>query len=198
MNQSITRYLGFGLTVAVVSASIAILNVTPAVTAAAECESTTGGGGGGGGGGSPSPSDGTASPSESDDGGLPITLPPIGGEDSPSPSGTPSEPPGGDDEPQRCRTKLTINFSRSRGSSAAVTFKGRVKSQSKECKGGRNVLLKKIRKGKKRTVGRTVSKRSGAWSIQKRRAKGRYFAKARKRSVGNVRCLAGKSRRIRV
>ncbi len=197
MTERRMSLIGFGLTIAVIVGAVALLNVgvVPADTAAAaECK------GGGGDGESPSstPSP-SSSPTEEDDG-LPITIPPPGEEDtstSAQPTGSPSEP----DRPeqQRCPTKVTIDSKRAGATRAATEFFGRLKSPENMCERGRRVLLKKDRKtGKDRTVGETLSKRSGKWTIRERRAKGRYYALAPKERRPRVICLKGRSKTIKV
>ena len=77
-----------------------------------------------------------------------------------------------------------------------MNFKGKVKSDNSDCEAGRKVALKRKKKGKDPTVGNTVSKRSGSWTIKEPNARGRYYAKAAKRTVGSVTCLVGKSKTI--
>ena len=190
MSGSSTRRLGIGITIAVIASVVALFNVTPGTTAAAECKGDPGEGGRG----TPSGS-ATPSPSESDDDPLPIpTLP---GEEEDSPSATPSssQPPGGSGS-RRCPTNLTISYERSRASSSTVAIKGKVRSPESDCEGARDVTLKKKKSGPDRTVGSTVSRANGAWSIRERNARGRYYAVVAKRKVGSTTCLAGTSRTI--
>ena len=198
MTQSLSRYVGLALAFFVIAASVAILNVTPAETAQAQCQESSGGGGGGGGGASPS---GSSTPSPSGGGGgggLPVTIPPIPPEDeeSSTPSGSPSNPPGEDNEPQRCSTNITIAADRARASSTTVNFHGSVRSKNSVCERGRKISLKRKKAGPDLTVGNTISNRRGKWSVKEPNARGRYYAVGAKRKVGSVNCLAGRSKTI--
>jgi len=224
VSERALRGIGFALTIGVIVAAIGILNVGafPAITAAAECQA---GGGGGGGGGSQSPSptgsgsaspSGSGSPSPSGSGGggpnpgqITSLLP---GEESPSPSGSaspsgsgsPSGSPtsGGGGDAQECSSNVTIDYEKksATGADPRDHFKGTVKSRNAQCESGRTVVVKKVRKGKKAaTVGRTVSRRGGAWRVQESVKRGRYYALAQPRSIrGEIDCLKGKSKTIRV
>ena len=191
-------------------------------SAAAECPS---GGGGGGGGGSPTPtssgssqpspsgssagelvnaplpvqSSGSPSPSGSSSGGGPLPnlssiLP--GGSSSPSSTGSSSPPPssGG----PACPTDVTIKYVRvsQRTSDPRDHFEGKVKSPNSDCVKGRDVTLKKVAKPNPKTVGRTVSQKSGTWKIRGVKPKGRFYAVAKPRKVGDVTCKKGKSKTI--
>lgn len=194
MGATLARSLGVCVTMATIAAVVALLNVAPANTAQAACEP------GSGNEQSNSPSGNTTpSPSESDDDPLPlpsVTLPGQG-EDTPTPTQSSSQPPG-DSENQSCPTRLSIAADRSRASSSTVTFKGNVRSPESACENGRNVSLRKKRQGPDRTVGSTISRRNGAWSIREPRPKGRYYAVAPRRSVDATSCETGMSRTIRV
>jgi len=82
-------------------------------------------------------------------------------------------------------------------------FRGVVGSSNNGCQRGRLVTLKKKTRSGAKTVGTTTSKSDGTWSKRKRRAKGRFFAKAAKKvfTAGNgdrIVCLIDKSPTIRV
>jgi len=218
------RRIGFGLSIAVVACAIGILNMPiPGGTAiAAECPS---GGGGGGGSTSPSPSSsGSSSPSSQDQDGVVENLPlpvqssgspspsgsssggplpnltsllPGGDSGSPSPSGSSSSPPPSESGPE-CATSVTIKYVRAsqRTTDPRDHFEGKVKSPNSDCTKGRDVVLKKVAKGKAKTVGRTVSSRSGAWKIRGVKPKGKFYALAKPRKVGDVTCKKGKSKTI--
>lgn len=225
MTQQRMRHVGFALTVMVIVASVAVLNVG-VVPAAAECRKSNGGGGGGGGSpspttsGSPSASAGespsseaarnlpiaaqtTGSPSPSGSstrgGGLPVNPTSLLGDDEETATPTSSGRPPGGTSGQRCPTKVTIDYERSGATSAAADFFGAVRSPNGKCKKGRDVVLKKDRrKGKDPIVGSTVSKRKGKWRIREPRARGRYYAKAKPRKLSGILCEAGRSKTIRV
>ena len=95
---------------------------------------------------------------------------------------------------------MTINYERSDATSQATDFFGALKSPNSQCERGRQVSLKKVKKGRDRTVGSTISKRSGKWRIREARARGRYYAKTAKRTLSGpgVVCQAGRSKTIRV
>ena len=226
MNEQRRRFLGFGLTIAVVVGAIGILNVGIS-PAAAECKAT------GGGGASPTPtsttqpsgsptgtqappvdqlpvpaqstatptSSGSASPSSTeDDGPVPdfTTLLP-GEETSASPTGSGTGSPGSPSaggQGQECPTKLTISYKRAstRTTDPRDHFGGKVKSPNGSCERGRDVILKKVRKGKAKTVGQTVSQRGGVWKIRGVKPQGRFYATSPARDVGDVTCRKGKSK----
>ncbi|HYI44541.1 MAG TPA: hypothetical protein VE174_03655 [Actinomycetota bacterium] len=230
MTEQRTRFLGFGLTIAVVVGAIGILNVGIS-PAAAECSAT-------GGGSSPTPTSttqpsgsgsptgaqtapvdqlpvpaqstaspsgsGSASPSSTDDGPLPNLSTILPGEDesSASPTGSGTGTPQGSPtsgQGQDCPTKVSINYkaASTRTTDPRDRFGGKVKSPNQNCERGRDVILKKVRKsGKAKTVGRTVSQRDGAWKIRGVKPKGRFFATAPARDVGDVSCRKGKSKRF--
>lgn len=113
---------------------------------------------------------------------------------SPSPS---TSPGGGVNE--KHDSKVTIEFTAAFRSSAAQ-FDGVVKSVRK-CKRSRQVTLMHVQEGPDLAVGRDTSNRSGAWRIPDPSAKGRYYAKLRKRTFtqGDVTviCGAARSRTVR-
>jgi hypothetical protein len=172
------RRLSLGLTVSVLATAIAILNIGTVPVSAQECPS----GGGGGRPSSPSPS-----PSETDDGPLPSLPIPPEEEESPSPSPTRSPDGGG---AGKCDSEITIAYKKN-------AFKGKVTSENNSrCRKGRTVKVKQ--KGKKGSVGRSVTNQKGKWKVPEPDADGRYFAQVAKRKVGNIVCQAAKSRTIRV
>ena len=79
----------------------------------------------------------------------------------------------------------------------ARRFKGRVKSAVGKCERRRKVVLKKVRKGRDKTVGRDRSNRSGRYRIRKSDAKGRYYTKVKKARKSSVVCLGDKSKTVR-
>jgi hypothetical protein len=150
---------------------------------------------------SASPS-GSASPSSTDGGGplpnLSTILP--GGDDSASPtgSGASGSPTSGGGGGQDCPTKLTISYTRAstRTTDPRDHFGGKVKSPNAKCIRGRDVILKKVKGGKAKTVGRTVSTKNGSWKIQGVTPKGRFYAQSPARNVGAIACRKGKSKTI--
>ena len=131
---------------------------------------------------SPSPtssSPGTSSPSPSNS-----TSP------GPTPTNTNTPPPDVREE-----TDVTISFNRPR-------FTGRVKSDDGNCQSHRSVILKKVRPGRDRIVGRDSSDNQGDYSIRERRARGRYYVIAPEvaYTAGDghtVTCQRGRSRTVR-
>lgn len=90
---------------------------------------------------------------------------------SASPSGSPS--PGGD-EPERHASEITIKY-------VAPAFKGVVKTATK-CKGQRQVVVRRIRKGPDQLIGRDTTGADGKWSVREPGANGRYYAKVLRRA----------------
>jgi hypothetical protein len=80
-------------------------------------------------------------------------------------------------------------------------FKGRVRSPVRNCKSGRKVVVKKVRRGRDPAVGKDRTNRKGAWRMPKRRAKGRFYAVAKKRRYTSggttIVCKAARSKRVR-
>lgn len=80
-------------------------------------------------------------------------------------------------------------------------FKGRVRAGKSVCKKKRKVVLKKVKKGRDRTVGRDKTNRRGVYKIFKRRAKGRYYTKMKHREVaknGNIiNCTKARSKTVK-
>lgn len=142
--------------------------------------------------GSPSPS---PSPSESECDLDPLP-PPVCPEPEPSESGTASptgSPTGGPGGPEKHDSTITIRYGNDK-------FSGAVKSANK-CKPKREVVVRKVRKGRDRIVGRDTTNKKGKWSDEVADAKGRYYAKVAKRvfTQGSTRveCGGAKSKKIR-
>ena len=94
---------------------------------------------------------------------------------SPRPSGSPSGSPSpGGDEPERHPSEITIKY-------VAPAFKGVVKTATK-CKGQRQVVVRRIRKGPDLLIGRDTTGADGKWSVREPGANGRYYAKVLKRA----------------
>jgi hypothetical protein len=144
---------------------------------------------------------GSASPSSTDDEPLPNLTTLLPGEDessaSPTGSGTGSPQASPTSGGQDCPTKISITYKRAstRTTDPRDHFGGKVKSPNQNCERGRDVILKKVRKsGKAKTVGQTVSQRDGAWKIRGVKPKGRFYATAPAREVGDISCRKGKSK----
>ncbi|MDQ3941131.1 MAG: hypothetical protein M3238_07265 [Actinomycetota bacterium] len=79
-------------------------------------------------------------------------------------------------------------------------FTGRVRSGADICERGRQVVMKRVKPGRDRTAGTTVTKRNGTWQIFKNNPKGRYYARtpaaSKSNNQGTFRCQAAKSRTI--
>ena len=146
---------------------------------------------------SPSPSPTRSpSPSPSESCRVPIPAPPP---ICPSPSGSPSASPSGSPTPggetERHRSRISISYS-----SAKVLFKGVVKSDAK-CIRGRRVILFKVKKGADRLKGRDSTDQRGRWVVDKKRARGRYYARVVQKSGMQMDtayvCRAARSETIR-
>jgi hypothetical protein len=107
-----------------------------------------------------------------------------------SPSGSPTGPGG----PEKHDSTITIDY-------GSDDFFGAVKSANK-CEPRREVVVRKVRKGTDRIVGRDTTNSKGKWRTEVADAKGRYYAKVAKRifTQGSTRveCGAAKSKTIRV
>ncbi len=97
-------------------------------------------------------------------------------------------------ETRRVATKLTIRYRRG-------SFKGKVRSSNAQCRRQRTVVLKKVRRGRDKTVGTDTSSRNGSWKVRRRAGRGRYYAQTPKKEfiAGNgdrIVCRADKSSRL--
>ena len=92
-------------------------------------------------------------------------------EPSASPSGSPS--PGGN-EPETHASEITIKY-------VAPAFKGVVKTATK-CKGQRQVVVRRVRKGPDEVIGRNTTGADGKWNVREPDASGRYYAKVLRRA----------------
>ena len=188
-----------------VIASIAVLALATAGTTDAQAQGCTGGGGG-----SPSPSasaGGTSGP-------IPSIIPSlIPGSASPSPSPAPSTSPTQSSAPAprdqmvpvaqpsgetTCRSTITIAYDAGRN----PKFTGKVGSAEPMCKRGRDVTVKKVKRGADQTVGKGLTNIKGKYSVPARNGKGRFYAKVSKETTQNddgdrITCQAAKSRTIR-
>ena len=101
--------------------------------------------------------------------------PPICPEPEPEPTGSPSGSPSpGGDEPESHASEITIRY-------VAPAFKGVVKTATK-CKGQRQVVVRRIRKGPDALIGRDTTGADGKWSVREPDANGRYYAKVLRRA----------------
>lgn len=194
MGERVKQKLGFVVAAVMMVAALAALNVgAPAGAQQQGCEPS----GGGNETESPSPS-----PTESEDP-FPPSLPPIIPSESESESASPS-PSDTQGQNRKCSSEITINYKGpNREKPERRVFSGKVKSDEDACEGGRKVILKKDRKGKRDlTIDTTVTNQRGSWSIPVTRANGRYYAKTPKEKVpaddGQVTCGADKSPVVKV
>ena len=77
-------------------------------------------------------------------------------------------------------------------------FVGRVFATDRACISGREVILKKIRNGKRVALGSTLSSRRGSWLIALPRARGKFYAIAKRIQRGDSTCSGLSSVTIRV
>lgn len=107
-----------------------------------------------------------------------------------SPSGSPTGPGG----PEKHDSTITIDYGNGK-------FSGAVKSVTK-CKPMRQVVVRKVRQGPDRLIGRATTNDRGKWSVAEPDAKGRYYAKVAKRIFTQdgtrVECGGAKSKTIKV
>ena len=101
--------------------------------------------------------------------------PPICPEPEPEPTASPSGSPSpGGDEPESHASEITIKY-------VAPAFKGVVKTATK-CKGQRQVVVRRIRKGPDALIGRDTTGADGKWNVREPGANGRYYAKVLRRA----------------
>jgi len=112
---------------------------------------------------------------------------------SPGPTLTPPPPP----ENERATSTITFKYG------AKERARGRVSSSDSRCEDRRNVVVKKVRRGRDKVVRRTFTDSSGAWKTGGTLAPGRYYAQAQRTqtttSTGTFTCVKARSevRRIR-
>jgi hypothetical protein len=77
-------------------------------------------------------------------------------------------------------SELTIRWNEER-----TLFKGRLTSDNPECIALRLVRVFKVRRGEKdKVVGVDLTNANGRWRVDKKRANGRYYARARASDIG--------------
>jgi hypothetical protein len=113
------------------------------------------------------------------------------------------ESPEDDSELREAQTRdeasnISIRYRQSRN-----RFRGSVGSADQECQSGRRVTVKKVRQGRDRVIGRTVTTSFGNWSLRKSVDRGRYYANVAKKTFvasngDTVNCLFDRSPRIRI
>ena len=139
-------------------------------------------------GASPSPSASTTSPSPTPSTSSPTSSPsPTATQTTASPSPTTSTPPPPVIYPSETTLKNDGN-----------KFFGKVKSQSKKCRSGRQMILKKKKSGDDKTVGKDKTNQDGEYSIKENNPNGTYYTIAKKKSYttnsgGPVTCQKDKS-----
>jgi hypothetical protein len=109
----------------------------------------------------------TASPSPSQT----STASPSPTQTTASPSPTTTTPP----PPVAYSSQTTMNKNGNK-------FVGKVKSDNKKCRRGRNVVLKEQKPGKDKTVGKDKTNKKGKYSIKERNADGTYYTIAKSKS----------------
>jgi hypothetical protein len=112
-----------------------------------------------------------------------------------------------EDEPQDTAS-LTIGSGGGGGGGADVkssitisgTFEGRVRSSDAGCKRARTVIVKRVKNGPDRVVGRDVTNDSGAYRVPAQNPSGRFYALATKKADGasiSRNCLKARSKKVR-
>jgi hypothetical protein len=77
---------------------------------------------------------------------------------------------------------------------------GKVRSSDPACLEGRKIVVKKVRRGRDRVVGRDVSAGSGAYRIRAKNLKGRFYAIAKRKvgaAAGGGTCLKARSKKVK-
>jgi hypothetical protein len=113
---------------------------------------------------------------------------------SPTPSSTQTTPP--PPSLQEVDSRITIAHRRE-------GFLGRVSSRNNRCERRRRVVLKRVKRGRDKTVSRDLTNRRGKWKIRMPNPRrGRYYATVNAKSFAGrnnrtIRCKRARSRRIR-
>ncbi len=81
--------------------------------------------------------------------------------------------------------------------SIAKRFKGKVRSRAGKCESRRKVVLKKVRKGPDRRIGRDRTNKRGGYRIAKPGTKGRVYAVAKRKKLPTKICKKARSRTVR-
>lgn len=80
-------------------------------------------------------------------------------------------------------------------------FRGKVRSTVTTCRSGRKVAIKKVRKGRDKTIGHTRTHRAGTYRIRRSHAKGRFYTIAKRKRVSSggssLLCKAARSKIVR-
>ena len=96
------------------------------------------------------------------------------------------------------RSKIIISYVRRRGE-----FSGDLRAGHYECRADREVVLRKIRTGRDRVVGRDLSEYTGAWAVPAQ-GRGRFYARVERvvydddLNGSTTECLAARSETIRL
>lgn len=80
------------------------------------------------------------------------------------------------------------------------SFEGQVRSSDAACEQGRKVVVKRIKNGPDRVVGRDVTDQSGAYRVSAQNPSGRFYAIATKKAggaSGGGNCLKARSKKVR-
>lgn len=80
------------------------------------------------------------------------------------------------------------------------SFEGQVRSSDASCEQRRKVVVKRVKEGPDRVVGRDVTDQSGAYRVPVQNPSGRFYAVATKRAggaSGGGNCLKARSKKVR-
>lgn len=88
---------------------------------------------------------------------------------------------------KRVKSRVTI----------AKRFKGKVRSRAGKCESRRRVVLKKVRKGPDRKIGKDKTNKRGGYKITKRHMKGRVYAIAKRKNLPTKTCKKARSKTVR-
>ena len=81
--------------------------------------------------------------------------------------------------------------------SIAKRFTGKVRSRAGKCESRRRVVLKKVRKGPDRKIGKDRTNKGGTYRITKRGMKGQVYAVAKRKKLPTKICKKARSRTVR-
>ncbi len=97
-------------------------------------------------------------------------------------------------------SKLTIRYVPPKGDGDAV-FRGVLKSNKQVCVPHRRIRVKRVRQGPDQLVGSDLTGGTGRWKVELAASDvkpGRYYAKTRRKVVGDVTCLGARTSTVRV
>lgn len=96
--------------------------------------------------------------------------------------------------------KLTIRYVPPNGDGDAV-FRGALESSKQVCVPHRRIRVKRVRQGPDQLVGSDLTGGTGRWKVDLAASDvkpGRYYAKTRRKVVGDVTCLGARTSTVRV